>query len=111
ESVRHMTHPALSPPAGLWRLSVPALAKLDLPGEAFIDWGGAQRWLAADLPPSAAREAAKAAGGHATLFYGKGPVETPFAPLAPPLLALHQRLKAALDPQGVLNPGRLHPDF
>ncbi len=112
DSVRHMTHPALGPTAGLWRLSVPAVARLELPGEMFIDWGGAQRWLAAGLPASAAREAAKAAGGHATLFYGQGgPVEAPFAPLAPALMALHLRLKAALDPNSILNPGRLYPDL
>ena len=26
-----------------------------------------------------------------------------------PLLRIHRALKAAFDPQGVLNPGRLHP--
>jgi glycolate oxidase FAD binding subunit len=31
-----------------------------------------------------------------------------FQPLAPPMLALHQRLKRALDPAGVLNPGRMY---
>jgi len=29
-------------------------------------------------------------------------------PLAPAMLAMHQRLKQALDPAGVLNPGRLY---
>jgi len=27
------------------------------------------------------------------------------------VLALHQRLKAALDPAGVLNPGRMYPEL
>jgi len=31
-----------------------------------------------------------------------------FQPLAPAMLALHQRLKAALDPAGVLNLGRMY---
>jgi hypothetical protein len=34
-----------------------------------------------------------------------------FSPLPPALLALHQRLKAALDPRGILNPGRLYRDL
>ncbi len=109
--VRRMTHPALRPDAGLWRLSVPPLATLDLPGDLFIDWGGAQRWLSAGLPPGEVREAANAAGGHATVFYAPSPNGDVFAPMAPPNLALHRRLKAAMDPQGILNPGRLYPDL
>jgi FAD/FMN-containing dehydrogenase len=27
------------------------------------------------------------------------------------VLALHRKLKAALDPQGIFGPHRLHPDF
>jgi glycolate oxidase FAD binding subunit len=34
-----------------------------------------------------------------------------FHPLAPALLKLHQRLKAAFDPHGILNRGRMYPDW
>jgi glycolate oxidase FAD binding subunit len=34
-----------------------------------------------------------------------------FQPLPPALLALHQRLKAALDPAGIFNPGRMYADL
>ena len=34
-----------------------------------------------------------------------------FQPLPPALLALHLRLKAALDPRGILNPGRIYPEL
>ena len=34
-----------------------------------------------------------------------------FQPLPPALLALHRRLKAALDPRGILNPGRLYAEL
>jgi len=111
DAVRHMTLPVFAPAAGLWRLSLPPMARLDLPGEMFIDWGGAQRWLAADAPADAVRIAAATAGGHATLFFGQGPAEAPFAPLPPAVHALHRRLKAALDPAGILNPGRLYRDL
>ncbi|MBS0412550.1 MAG: glycolate oxidase subunit GlcE [Proteobacteria bacterium] len=121
--VRHMTLPVFAPPSGLWRLSLPPLASLDLPKDAFgdieadvfadifVDWGGAQRWLAAGQDPTVVRTAAATAGGHATLFFGKAAVDEPFAPLAPAVHALHRRLKAALDPAGVLNPGRLYRDL
>ena len=55
------------------------------------------------------REAAAAAGGHATLFRGRDKSAGVFAPLAPPLAKIHERLKQAFDPKGVLNPGRLYP--
>ncbi|WP_366932412.1 FAD-linked oxidase C-terminal domain-containing protein [Phenylobacterium sp.] len=34
-----------------------------------------------------------------------------FQPLSPALLALHQRVKAALDPDGLLNPGRMYAEI
>ena len=34
-----------------------------------------------------------------------------FQPLPLALLALHRRLKAALDPRGILNPGRIYPEL
>jgi len=34
-----------------------------------------------------------------------------FAPLAPALLTLHRNLKQRFDPRGILNRGRLYPDF
>jgi glycolate oxidase FAD binding subunit len=39
------------------------------------------------------------------------PIDGVFAPLPPPLLALHRALKARFDPRGILNRGRLYPDF
>jgi glycolate oxidase FAD binding subunit len=40
------------------------------PGEGLIEWGGALRWLKTSADRGAVRDAAKAAGGHATLFRG-----------------------------------------
>ena len=92
-----------------WRLSLPQSAPIPPVGEVLSwDWAGAQVWLRSDAPASAIWAAAQAAGGHATLFRGAAPGEAVFQPLAPAMLALHQRLKAALDPAGVLNRGRWH---
>jgi glycolate oxidase FAD binding subunit len=93
----------------LWRLSVPPTTPpLALPGEAVIDWGGALRWLCSDADPGAVRSVVAASGGHATLFRGAGPEDEVFHPLAPAMLRLHQRIKAAFDPRGILNPGAMY---
>jgi FAD/FMN-containing dehydrogenase len=94
----------------LWRLSVPAVtAALNLPGEQFIEWGGAQRWWRTSAPPGAVREAATRAGGHATLMRGTDRSHGVFTPLSAVLMRTHQALKEAFDPARIFNPGRLYP--
>lgn len=94
----------------LWRLSLPQTAPLlALAGDELIEWHGAQRWLSTSLPPQPVRDAAAAAGGHATLFRGRNKSAGVFAPLTPPLRLIHERLKHSFDPNGILNPGRLYP--
>ncbi len=126
-AVRDQTHPFFAPfraPNGsegaaqrtpaLWRLSVRATAPhAEFGGATMIEWGGALRWLeaaeAGDAPQ--ARAWAAAHGGHATLFRASDKSAGVFQPLPPPLLALHQRLKAALDPAGIFNPGRMYAEL
>ena len=108
EDVRHMRLPFFRA-ARLWRLSLPRTAELaDLPGEQRIDWAGGQRWLVTPAPAEAVREAARNAGGHASLFRGAEAGEEVFEPLPAPLFALHRRVKRALDPAGIFNPGRMY---
>lgn len=95
----------------LWRLSIPTTAQIELPGDWLSEWGGAQRWLCSDAPAAKIRAAAATAGGHATLFRGHDGSGEPFQPLPPALLRLHQRVKQALDPHGVFNPGRMYAEF
>jgi len=96
----------------LWRLSVPRTAKVaDLPGAQLIDWAGAQRWLASNVPASEVREAARAAGGHAMVFQGGIDGEEVYDRPPEALFQLHRRIKAALDPAGVFNRGRLWEDL
>jgi len=96
----------------LWRLSLPATsAPLKLAGREFIEWGGALRWLKGDAPAGTVREAARRAGGHATLFRARDKSAGAFAPLAPVNLRLHRELKKVFDPAGILNPGRMYPEL
>jgi glycolate oxidase FAD binding subunit len=96
----------------LWRLAVkPTTPPLNLGEAQWIEWGGAVRWMASDRPATTLREAAKAAGGHATLFRGDTPPDGAFTPLSPALATLHRNLKQRFDPRGIFNHGRLYPDF
>lgn len=112
---RHL--PFFDDPRSLWRLSLPnATTLMPLPGDAILDWGGAQRWLKSTATSAEIRGIAHAAGGHAIRYSLLATSEykqddSPFMPLAKPLARLHRELKLRLDPHGVFNPGRLYADF
>jgi glycolate oxidase FAD binding subunit len=94
----------------LWRLSLPqTAAPLALPGEQLIEWGGAQRWLCSGAPAGQVREAASAAGGHATIFRAHDKSPGVFTPLRPPLDRIQRALMRSFDPQGIFDAGRLYP--
>jgi glycolate oxidase FAD binding subunit len=76
-----------------------------------IEWGGALRWLRTNAEAATVRAAAVSAGGHATLFRAKEKPASAFAPLAPALARIHRDLKAAFDPAGIFNPGRLYAEL
>jgi len=95
----------------LWRVAcapgTPALAA----GSTLIEWGGGQRWVAADCDPQHIRQIAEQAGGHATLFRQAEGRELPpqgvFHPLSQSAATIVRRLKQEFDPKSVFNPGRL----
>lgn len=112
QSLRDHTHPFFHTGTTLWRLSLPpATPPLALPGTWLIDWAGGQRWLISDADATRIRKLTAELGGHATLFRNAPDDADVFHPLPAPLLALHKRLKNALDPAGILNPGRLYKEF
>jgi glycolate oxidase FAD binding subunit len=104
-------------PAVLWRLSVPQTAPaLNLAWPQFVEWHGGQRWVWAPARGyEQIRLMAASVNGSATFFRatdasGKRATNT-FDALSPVIMQIHQRLKAEFDPAGILNRGRLHPDF
>jgi glycolate oxidase FAD binding subunit len=95
----------------LWRLSLPNATPLAaLPGDAIIDWGGAQRWLKSEASADVIRGIASAAAGHATCFV-PGVTPEPFQPIPAALMRFHTQLKQRLDPHRVFNPGRMYADY
>ena len=120
-SVREQTHEFFSrheTGTQLWRISVRATAPYaDLGGEQLVEWGGGLRWLRTAKPVNVARAHEEAIrlrnwalqhGGHATLFRSENKAVGVFQPLGASVLALQRRLKAAFDPAGIFNPGRLY---
>jgi glycolate oxidase FAD binding subunit len=108
DEMKEQTHLFFAGAEPLWRVSVPSTAApLGLPGRQLIEWGGALRWLKTTAGAEAVRGAAK----HATLFRAADKSPGAFSPLEPVNARLHKALKAAFDPAGILNPGRLYADF
>ncbi|MBC8006884.1 MAG: glycolate oxidase subunit GlcE [Prolixibacteraceae bacterium] len=109
-SIREQTHPLFKGSPALWRFSVKSTAASLALGTQLTEWNGSLRWVAADLDPAKAFEIAHKAGGHATLFRD-GNKRHGIQQFSPGLLAVHKKLKRALDPHGILGPGRIHADF
>jgi len=110
----------------LWRLSVtptsgPKIVKAiaqHMQVEAVYDWSGGLIWLgvpsAADAGASDIRRVIAHHGGHATLVRAAPAVRAAievFQPLEPGIDRISRGLKAAFDPAGILNPGRMHASF
>ncbi len=112
-SVCEHQHNFFSSDTSLWRLSVPPATRAmhDLPGVCLVDWGGAQRWLQSEHSADQIRQSCEQVGGHATLYRSRRNEPDIFHPLTAPLKTIHKNLKQAFDPHGVLNPGRMYPDW
>jgi glycolate oxidase FAD binding subunit len=111
-SVRELQHPYFASCQPLWRIAMPQVAaQPELAGDWLIEWGGAQRWLRSDAPAELIREQVAVLGGHATLFHGGDRSGAVFQPLSAGVWQLHQRLKQAFDPAGILNPGRMYENL
>ncbi|ARO53730.1 putative glycolate oxidase subunit GlcE [Methylorubrum extorquens] len=123
-AVRDATPLAEPREAAIWRIStaptrgpaVTAAIAAERPARWFYDWGGGLIWLATDASDDAGaaviRAAVKAAGsGHATLVRAPETLRAAvpvFEPLPEPLMRISAGIKAAHDPAGIFNPGRMY---
>lgn len=109
--------------AAVWRISTaptrgPAVTAAIAARRAarwFYDWGGGLIWLATDAAGDAGAEivraAVKAQSGHATLIRAPDAIRAAvpvFEPQPEPLMRLTAGIKAAHDPAGIFNPGRMY---
>ena len=110
--IREQHHEFFRGDEPLWRLAVASVSPpVDLPGETLIEWGGALRWLRTTAPAADIRASASRAKGHATLFRAADKSAGCFSGLEPVLMRIHRELKAAFDPAGIFNPGRMYAEL
>ena len=112
-ALREQSLPFFVEPGPLWRLSVPpAVTHIEIAADTVIEWGGAQRWLrGGSIDFERLTRLARGLGGHASVFRGGERDREVFSPLVAPMQVLHRRVKAAFDPHGIFNPGRLYGSF
>jgi glycolate oxidase FAD binding subunit len=120
-AVRDAVPLGAAPEDVVWRLSVRPSAGPDVAAalarafdaKLFLDWGGGLIWAAGpatETAHQAVAEAARAAGGTFWLMRADAGLRAAVAHLPeepPQLAALTRRVKAAFDPKGILNPGRV----
>jgi glycolate oxidase FAD binding subunit len=109
-----------APGDAIWRVSVRpsagpgVLAALAGTHAGFLDWGGGLVWLAGPATQAAhaaVAAAARAGGGVWSVLRADDGLRAAIEvvpPEAPALAAITRRVKAAMDPAGIFNPGRLY---
>lgn len=124
-AIRDCTPLAAPAEAAIWRLSLkPAMAaeafaaiRAARPARGYFDWGGGLLWVATEASEDAGaaiiRAAAKAARGYAILVRAPEAIRRAvpvFDPEIPAIAALSARIRAALDPDRLFNPGLMHAE-
>ncbi|MEQ8651191.1 MAG: FAD-binding protein [Kiloniellales bacterium] len=105
----------------IWRLSLPPSRAAEVvaalsakPEDCFLDWGGGLLWLARSGAETSTEDLDAVlgrVGGFGTLVAGETASRAAlpaFLPQVSGRTALSRRIKEALDPKGILNPGRLY---
>jgi glycolate oxidase FAD binding subunit len=123
QSVRDATLLADPHDRAVWRVSTAPTKGPELAARVaraidarwYYDWGGGLVWIATDARgdagAAAIRQAVRATGGHATLVRAPDEVRASvdvFEPQVEALMRISAGIKASLDPNGILNPGRMY---
>jgi glycolate oxidase FAD binding subunit len=123
QSVRDAAFLAEPRDRAIWRISttpgrapnLTAAIARSLDAKWYYDWGGGLVWLAAepsgDAGAATIRSALQEVGGHATLVRAPAELRAAvdvFEPQSEAVMRLTSGLKAAFDPSGILNPGRMY---
>ncbi|WP_211875479.1 glycolate oxidase subunit GlcE [Plastoroseomonas arctica] len=113
----------LAPDDAVWRVSVkpsegPRLAaalRTAFDAKLMLDWGGGLVWVAGPATEAAHRAVMAAAEDGAFLLFRAPDALRAAVPVikpdAPALATIARRVKAALDPRGLFNPGRMQAGF
>ena len=92
----------------VWRIDMPPSQAADFPLAGASDWAGARRWVLA--APGSARPEVERPNARATLVRASEPArrDMPVFPVPDAALErLNRAVKAAFDPLGLFNPGRM----
>jgi glycolate oxidase FAD binding subunit len=121
--VAEVTPLDVAPGDAVWRVSVKptegpraaAALRTAFDAKLMLDWGGGLVWVAGP-PTEAAHRAVMQAAGEGAFMLFRAPDALRAAvrvlkPDAPALALIARRVKAALDPKGLFNPGRMQAGF
>ena len=107
--LREMQLPFFAGAEDLWCVSLRSDSAHFMPHENWlIDWRGARRWLASRCDRESIDSHLRDSGGEAWQLRGAGAGADIFPARSEAYREMLQRLKQALDPAGIFNPGRLY---